>query len=153
MPSTIKKPLGARTQITLSAHNSLAQGTYVALGTITHNTNQPVDDLLEVTVTAGTSVSGGKQLLVFAKQSLDGTNFTNGPESGTSTLDEPNLFFIGAIPMNTANGTMTDVFSLASAYDGNLPYASKIIVKNDSGATLASSGNSAYHAEVTSTVA
>lgn len=151
--ATIKKPLGSRTSITTTAMNSLASGTYVVLGTITHNTNQPVDDLIEINVTAGASVSGGKQLLVFAKQSLDGTNFTSGPESGTTATDETNLFYVGAVPLNTANGAQSGVFSLASAYDGNLPYASKLIAKNDSGATLASSGNSAYHAEVTSTVA
>lgn len=151
--ATIKKPLGARTAITTTAHNSLAAGTFVVLGTITHDTNQAIDDLVEVTVVAGASISGGKQVLVYAKQSLDGTNFTNGPESGTGVLGEPNLFLIGAIPLGTTSAAHTGIFSLASAYDGNLPYASKIIVKNDSGATLAASGNSAYHAEVTSTVA
>lgn len=151
--STIKKPLGSRTTITTSAHNSLAAGAYVVLGTITHNTNQPIDDLLEVNATAGTSVSSGKQIIVFAKASLDGTNFTSGPESGTTATDEKNLIQIGVIPMESANAAQSCVFSIAAAYDGNLPYASKIIVKNDTGATLASSGNSAYHAEVTSTVA
>lgn len=151
--AAIKKPLGGRTLITSSAHNSLPAGTYVVLGTITHNTNQPLDDLLEVNVTAGSSVSGGKQLIVFAKQSLDGTNFTSGPESSTSAVDEKNLFQVGVVPLESANVAQSCIFSLAAAYDGNLPYASKIIVKNDTGATLASSGNSAYHAEVTSTVA
>lgn len=151
--ATIKKPLGARTAITTTAHNSLAAGTFVVLGTITHNTNQAIDDLVEVTVVAGASISGGKQVLVYAKQSLDGTNFTNGPESGTGVLEEPNLFLIGAIPLGTTSAAHTGIFSLASVYDGNLPYASKIILKNDSGAALGNSGNSAYHAEVTSTVA
>lgn len=151
--ATIKKPLGSRTAVTTTAHNSLAAGTFVVLGTITHNTNQAIDDLLEVTATAGASITGGKQLIVYAKPSLDGTNFTNGPESGTTALEEPNLVLVGVIPFGTTSAAHTGIFSLASAYDGNLPYASKIIVKNDSGAALAASGNSAYHAEVTSTVA
>jgi hypothetical protein len=33
-----------------------------------------------------------------------------------------------------------------------LPYASKIIVKNDSGAALAASGNSVYYSEISATV-
>lgn len=152
--ATIKKPLGSRTALPSStAHNSLPAGTYISLGTIPHNTNQPVDCFLEVNATAGASVGAGKQLVVFAKPSLDGTNFTSGPETGTSTTDETNLTFVGVLPLNTATAAQSGIFDLAAAYDGSLPYASKIIVKNDTGATLSSSGNSAYYAEVTSTVA
>jgi hypothetical protein len=46
-------------------------------------------------------VSGNKQLLVYAKASLDGTNQTTGPETGTTVTDEPNLYFVGALPLNT----------------------------------------------------
>jgi len=151
--STIKKPLSGRTLITSSAHNSLPAGTYVVLGTITHATNSPIDDLVEINVTAGATVSGGKQLIVFAKQSLDGTNFSSGPESGSSAVDEKNLCQVGVVPLETAGAAQSGIFSLVAAYDGSLPYATKLIAKNDTGATLASSGNSAYHAEVTSTVA
>ena len=151
--ATIKKPLGARTLVTNSAHNGLPAGTFVVLGTITHNTNQAIDDLVEVTVTAGASITVGKQAIVYAKPSLDGTNFINGPETGTTTVEEPNLVLVGVIPFGTTGAAHTGIFSLASAYDGNLPYASKLILKNDSGATLGASGNTVYHAEVTSTVA
>lgn len=150
----IKKPLGSRTSLpSHTAHNSLPAGTYVSLGTITHNTNQPLNAFIEVNATAGASVSNGKQLIVFAKISLDGTNFTSGPESGTSAVDEKNLIQIGVVPLETATAAQSQIFNIAAAYDGDLPYASKIIVKNDTGATLGSSGNSAYYAEITSTVA
>jgi len=139
----------ARTQVSgaAAALNSLASATYVAIGTITHATNDPLAAFLELFVTPGT-VSGNKQLLVFAQASLDGTNFETGPTSGTTTTDEPNLRFIGVIPLGTNSTQQRRVFSLAAAYpDGALPYASKIIVRNDSGAALAGSGNDAYYAE------
>jgi hypothetical protein len=149
--ATVKQVVGSRTSLTTTALNSLASATFVSAGTITHNTNQPIDVLVEVTATPGT-VSGNKQLVVFAKISLDGTNFTSGPESGTTTTDEPDLFFVGTVPLNTNSTAQTKTFSLAAALGGVLPYASKIIVKNDSGAALAASGNSVYYSEISATV-
>lgn len=150
--ATVKQVVGSRTSLTTSALNSLASATFVSAGTITHNTNQPLDVLVEVTATPGT-VSGNKQLVVFAKISLDGTNFTSGPESGTTTTDEPDLFFVGTVPLNTNSTAQTKTFSLAAALGGVLPYASKIIVKNDSGAALNASGGSVYYSEISATVA
>lgn len=143
----ITAPLGARTLLTDSALNSLASGTYVVLGTINHSTNDPLDCPVEVSVTPGT-VSGNKQMLVFAKASLDGTNFTTGPESGTTTTDEPNLIFVGSIPCGTNATLQRQIFSLAAAYGGFLPHSSKLIGKNDTGAALASSGHAVYYSEV-----
>ena len=139
--------VGARTELTTSALNSLGSGTYVSAGTLNHTTNDPVDVLIDVAVTPGT-VSGNKQVLVFAKASLDGTNFSTGPESGTTTTDEPNLIFVGAIPCNTNSAQQRGVFSLAAAFGGVLPQQSKIIIKNDTGAALASSGHSVHYSEV-----
>ena len=149
--ATVKQVVGSRTSLTTSALDSLASATFVSAGTITHNTNQPLDVMVEVTATPGT-VSGNKQLVVFAKISLDGTNFTSGPESGTTTTDEPDLFFVGTVPLNTNSTAQTKTFSLAAALGGVLPYASKIIVKNDSGAALNASGGSVYYSEISATV-
>ena len=76
-----KQVVGSRTSLTTSATQTRWHLPRLsALYTITHNTNQPLDVLVEVTTTPGT-VSGNKQLMVFAKISPDGTNFTSGPES------------------------------------------------------------------------
>jgi hypothetical protein len=150
--ATVKQVVGTRTSLTTSALNSLASATFVSAGTITHDTNQPLDVLIEVTATPGT-VSGNKQLLVYAKASLDGTNQTTGPETGTTVTDEPNLYFVGALPLNTNSTTQTKIFSLAAAYGGVLPYASEIVLRNDSGAALNASGGSVYYSEISATVA
>lgn len=150
--ATVKQVVGSRTSLTTSALNSLASATFVSAGTITHNTNQPLDVLVEVTATPGT-VSGNKQLVVYAKASLDGTNQTTGPETGTAVTDEPNLYFVGALPLNTNSTTQTRIFSLAAAYGGMLPYASEIVLRNDSGAALNASGGSVYYSEISATVA
>ena len=150
--ATIKQVVGTRTSLTTTALNSLASGTYVSCGSITHNTNQPLDVLLEVSALPGT-VSGNKQLLVFAKASLDGTNQTTGPDTGATTTDEPNLYFVGTLPLNTNTTSQTRMFSLAAAFGGVLPYASEIVVRNDSGAALNASGGSVYYSEISATVA
>lgn len=146
--ATITAVVGTRTSLTTSAMDSLASGTYVSCGTLTHTTNDPLDVLIEVKATPGT-VSGNKQLVVFAKGSLDGTNFSSGPESGTTTTDEPNLLFVGTVPCNTNSAAQTGIFSLAAVFGGVLPQQTKIVVKNDTGAALASSGHSVYYSEVT----
>lgn len=148
MATSFTVPQGARTSLTTSAMDSLASGNYVSCGTITHTTNDPLSTMIEVKVTPGT-VSGNKQVVVFAQGSLDGTNFESGPTSGSTTTDEPNLRYIGTIPCNTNSTAQTKVFDLSAAYSGPLPYASKIIVKNDTGAALAASGHHVYYSEAT----
>lgn len=146
--ATAKLSIGSRTQLSgaAAALNSLANSTYVVLGTITHvsSAKVPLDCLVELAITPGT-VSGNRQAILFAQASLDGTNFGTGPTSGTTTTDEPNLLFIGTLPLGTNAALQRRVFSLAAAYPGgSLPYATKLIVKNESGAALASSGNDLY---------
>lgn len=145
--STVTQTVGTRTN--LGALSTLASATYINAGTITFNTNKPLDVEIEVSATPGT-VSGNKQLVIFAQQSLDGTNFETGPTSGTTATDEPNLTFIGVLPLNTNSTIQRKVFKLSNAFT-TLPYAANIIVKNDSGAALAS--GSVEYSEVTTTVA
>jgi hypothetical protein len=94
--------------------------------------------LIDVSVATTNTPAGNKQLVIFAKGSLDGTNFGSGPESGTTTTDEPDLHFVGSVPLNSASTTHRKVFSLAAAYGGLLPAASKLIFKNDLGVALTS---------------
>jgi hypothetical protein len=147
MPN-VTQAVGTRT--TLGSLGTLASATYLNVGTLTFNTNKPLDVELEVSATPGT-VSGNKQLKVFAQQSLDGTNFETGPVSGTTTTDEPNLTFIGTVPLNSNATLQRKVFKLAAAFGGTLPHSAKIIVLNDSGAALSS--GSVEYSEVTTTVA
>lgn len=139
--------VGARTELTTSALDSLGSATYVSAGTINHTANDPIDVLLDVVVTPGT-VSSNKQVLIFAKSSLDGTNFSSGPESGTTATDEPNLTLVGALPCLTNSAARRGIFSLAAAFGGVLPQYTKIIIKNETGAALASTGHSVHYSEV-----
>lgn len=152
MASTVTSVVGSRTSLTTSALNSLASATYVVAGTLTHNSNKPLDVLLEVSITAPSSTSGNKQVVVFLQQSLDGSNFGTGPTSGTSATDEPDLIFVGTVPLNTVSVVHARTFSLAQAWGGTLGYASKIIIRNDCGSALPASTHSVYYSEVTGSI-
>jgi len=128
--------LGAGTEM-----NTLANGNYVSNGTIT--AAGATDIVVEVAVTPGT-VSGNKQLLVFVQVSMDNTNFSTGPTSGTTTTDQVNLKQIGVLPLNTNSTLQRDEWSLKEAL-GFVPAYAKVIVFNDSGAALAGSGNTVYY--------
>lgn len=130
--------------------DSLGSGNYTSCGNIVCATNDPLDVVIEVHVSAPTTPAGNKQLVVFGKGSLDGTNFESGPETGSTTTDEPDLTFIGTVPVNTGNATHRGVFSLAPAFGGVLPHTVKLVVKNDLGAALGTGGHGIYYAEITS---
>lgn len=153
--STVQISQSSRTPLSGAAEaiNSLAASTYVSLGTITHNVSgkTPLDTLVELSVTPGT-VTGNKQAVLFAQASLDGTVFSTGPSSGTTNTDEPNLVLIGVLPLVTNSVVQRRIFSLASAFGGVLPYATRLILKNDSGAAFASSGNDVNLLDVTGDV-
>lgn len=154
--TTAKLAQGTRTQLSgaAAALNSLASATYVALGTITHNSGGkvPLECFVELAITPGT-VSGNKQAVLYAQASLDGTNFDTGPTSGTTTTDEANLLFVGVLPLNSNATLQRRKFSLANPHGGVLPYATRLIVKNDSGAAFASSGNDVYTLDVSGDLA
>jgi hypothetical protein len=102
--------------------------------------------VVEIDAATTNTPSGNKQLAVFIQESLDGTNFRSGPTSGTTTTDEPNLKYLGSIPMNSSSVTQSAMFSVAQAL-GYCPYAFKIVVKNDLGVALTS--GSAFTSEIT----
>jgi hypothetical protein len=137
--TTITAAAGSRTNLTSSALNSLASATYVSAGTIDVSATDPLDVVIEVEATPGT-VSGNKQLVVFLKVSFDNTNFSTGPESGTTTTDETNLRFLGTLPLGTSSAQQRGAYSVMGAL-GYVPPYFKVVVKNDSGAALASSGH------------
>lgn len=145
--ASITAIVGTRTSLTTTALNSLASATYVSAGTIDLTTADPLDVLVEVAATPGT-VAGNKQVVVFAKVSLDGTNWTTGPETGTTTTDEPNLKFLGTVPCNTNSTQQVNTLSVMSAI-GYVPPHLEIVIKNDTGAALAASGHSVYYSTIT----
>jgi hypothetical protein len=151
--ATYNPSVGSRTALSfVTAIGSLASANYsVTTTALNHDTAKEPDVLVELRVRVGSTPTGNKQAVLFAKGSLDGTNWTTGPESGSTTTDEPDLFFVGAVPINTAAADHTRIFSLAAAFGGRLPKQTKLIVKNDAGVAFTS--GDLHYALVTDTVA
>ena len=122
---------------------TLAASTYITSTAIDLGASIPLDVTFEVECKPGSTPSGNKQLMFFAKLSLDNTNFGSGPESGTTATEEADLHWIGTLPTNDIN-THRKFFSLQG-----LPITRylKLVVKNDLGVAL-TSGN-IYRADIT----
>lgn len=146
--TTVKQVQGTRTSLTSSSLGTLASGTYCTSSAYNCTTNQPIDVVVECEVATTNTPSGNKQLVVFVKESLDGTNYRSGPETGTTTTDEPNLRFLGTVPIGTASTTERGTFSVALAL-GYVPQYFKIVTKNDLGVALTS--GALYTAEISAT--
>jgi hypothetical protein len=136
--ATIKSDVQSVSSLTVSTLPTLASATYSVSNTITHSINDPLDVLIDVSCTTTNTPAGNKQVVIFAKGSIDGSNFGSGPESGTTATDEPDLHYVGSLPMNTASVAHRKLFSLAAAYGGVLPVATKLVFKNDLGVALTS---------------
>ena len=145
--ATITAVQGARTALNVSGLATLASVTYCVSDALNNTTNDPLDVLVEVAVATTNTPAGNKQAVVFAKASLDGTNYQSGPESGTTTTDEPDLTPLGVVPVGTATTTHRKVFSLAAAFGGSVPEYAKIVIKNELGVALTS--GSVYTSEIT----
>lgn len=139
---------GSRSSAVL-ALGTLASATYVTSSAIDLGASIPFDVVFEVECDPNGTPSGNKQLLLFAKLSLDNTNYGSGPESGATATEESDLHLIGVLPTNDTN----DHRKFFSLRDAGVPITRylKLVAKNDMGVAL-TSGN-VYQANITATVA
>jgi hypothetical protein len=140
--ATFTQTQGPRSPSVLNL-GTLANATYIASAAIDLGSVIPLDVTLEVECDPNGTPAGNRQLILFAKLSLDNTNFGSGPESGTTATEEADLHWIGSMPCNDTN-IHRKFFSLQG-----LPITRylKLVVKNDTGVAL-SSGN-VYRADIT----
>lgn len=145
--TTQSLPATTKTSITISL-DSLASGTYVASGGYDVSAIDPYDILIEVAVVlTATATSVNKRLQVFIQTSLDNSNYSTGPTSGTTTTDEPDLMKLGDVPCNVVSTTHRRLFSVFAAL-GYIPPYFKVVCHNDLGTAL-STGCTVHYSTVT----
>lgn len=145
--STVKQVVGSRTSVTVSGLSTLASAGYATSSTVNNTTNQPLDLLVELAATPGTT-TGNMQAVLYAQASLDGTNW----QSGASTsADEADATLIGILPLAVNSTLQRLIFPVAINYGGILPPYIRFVVKNDSGAAF--TAGTIYVSEVSTTVA
>lgn len=139
--TTFTQSQGARTSVLNLG--TLASGTYITSAAIDLGPAIPLDVIFELECDPNGTPTGNKQLILFAKLSLDNVNFGSGPESGTDATNEADLHWIGTLSCNDTNAHRK-LFSLQG-----LPISRylKLVVKNDLGVAL-TSGN-VYRADIT----
>lgn len=135
--ATIKQHIGTKTALTVTGLSTLASGAYVVSEAYNCSTNDPTNIIVETSAATTNTPASNKQLLVYVKASLDGTNYQSGPESGTTATDETDLTYLGTVFMNSATTTHRKTFSLLQAL-GYVPPYFKLVFKNELGVALTS---------------
>lgn len=139
-------PAGGAYSISL---DGLASGGYVTGAEVDNTTNAYLDYLVEFVI-ADVAEAGNKQVVIFAINSLDGTNYSDAP---SATKPQGNAAWVGVISLDGTGPYRSKAFSIAAAFGGPLPPKVKLVAYNDAGIALAASGNSAYIRGVYNTIA
>ena len=149
--STVTAIQGSRTALTVTGLAALAAATFVASDAYNCAANDPLEILVEVALATTNTPTGSFKADVFIQASLDGSNYTSGPTSGTSVTDLGDLHYLGSVPINSATTTHRRVFAVSPLFGGVLPAYFKVIVKNDIDVALTS--GTVYTAEILGSVA
>lgn len=150
----IKTKYGTQNQPITITLNSLADDGKRASTAIDNTTNCFLDALVQLIITTSASApAGDKNLLVYAYGSVDGGTTYSGAATGTDAayggvagqlID--NCVLIGIISVDAASEAFeSNAFSIANAFGGKLPDHWGIIIKNQYGGSLHTSGCSAKY--------
>ncbi len=160
--ASVKEAFGTNGQaITITTNSLASSATAGRASTVVDNTaNLYLDALVTVLVkmpTSGTPAND-KAVYVFAYGTANaGTDYSDGvtgTDAAFTHTDPPNLRLVGVIacPANT-NTYRGGPFSVAAAFGGTLPEKWGIVIRNYTGLTLDSTGNSAHYQGVYATIA
>lgn len=127
--------IGSRTSLAIGGFATLAAGNYAVSNAYVCNTNKPIDVVIEVEAATTNVPVSNKVVHVFLKETLDGTNYRTGPETGAVTTDERDLLYLGPVRLNTQTNVHRASFNITQ-YLGYVPYGFKVVVKNDVGVAL-----------------
>lgn len=153
MAGDVKQKFGTSNQsMTVTNLHSLGNSTTAVWNSdaVDNSSNLYIDALVTVKIATNTSsgVSNGVAY-VFAYGTTDGgtsyTDAVDGTEGAHTTIAQPNLRPIGRVNCATTNQTYTGgPFSVAAGFGGVLPEKWGIVIMNQTGNTLKSSGNSVF---------
>lgn len=128
--------LGTTTALTGNA-NSAANGTYTSLGIIDFTAAPPHECLVEVSLQASAATTGNQQVVLYVRDSIDGTNFSVAP----SAADATNARFLGAVRLSDTVARRSAAFPVSPLFAGALPQKVEVYAFIDCGVALTSTGN------------
>jgi len=145
MSNTIKMQYGTLTTVTVTLA-SLADGSARESTKSINSSDLFIDAMIYVAIKLGAgSPSGDKQINVYFYGSIDGTNYTDNATGSDAavTLRTPTNFFGPFIISAPDSGALTYkvvIPSVASFFGGILPYCWGLVIDNQTGLTLDSTG-------------
>lgn len=142
--ATVKEQFGATTALTITLNNLTTATGFAISNQVDNTTDLFLDVLIEILI-ADVVEAGNKQILVYAIDSVDGTNWSFGNTAADALANPGALAFVGALPLNGTGPWRSRAMSLAAAFGGNVPPYWKLAVMNDAGVTLAASNNSVQY--------
>lgn len=152
--ATVQGAYGTSNQALTITLNSLASSATAGRSSaaVDNSSEKLLDALVRVNIAmpgSGT-VANDKACYVYAYGSADGgTSYDDGvagTDSAFTHSSPPNLRLIGVVSCPTNTGTYrSPLMSVAAAFGGQLPERWGIVVRNYTGVTLNSSGNSAHY--------
>ena len=116
--------------------SALASTGIVFSGTVDNTSLLYLDYLIDLTV-ADVVEAGNKQIVLYGRSSIDGTNFSN-----ADTLNHQAMTVIGYLPLNGTGPWQSRAFGVAQAFGGIIPPKFQVVIYNDAGVALATLGNS-----------
>ena len=137
--ANLKLAYSNATSLTVTGLNSLANQSTATSDAVDNTTNLYLDYLVEVSI-ADVAEAGSNTVFVYAISSVDGTNYS---DLQSTNLSAPAV--VGAVPCRGAGTWRSRAMSVAAAFGGSLPPKFKLVIYNDLGVTLASSGNSVQY--------
>lgn len=152
--ATLQQAYGSSNQAITITLNSLASSAFTGRAStyVDNATNKFADALVRVNIAmpgSGT-VANDRCCYVYAYGSADGGSTyddgVTGSDASFTHTTPPNLRLIGIVNCPTNTGTYrSPTMSVAAAFGGVLPERWGIVVRNYTGLTLNSSGNSAHY--------
>lgn len=120
---------------------TLAADTYITSSAIDRGAAIPPHETIEVVADPNGTPANDKSVHIFAQLSLDNTNFSTGPTSGTSNTNEEDLHYIGTLKCNDTS-EHTKMMSL-----DHLPKTRymKLVALNKVGTGVALTSGSIYY--------
>ncbi len=152
------------TALACTSYNSLASSTTTGVAAsavaTTGTGNNVVDALVTVALTVGAiTPSATTNILIWAVASEDGTNFAGAASGSVESFGADsaetlgsfgnNMRYLGMIHAHTASILLrSSPLSIASAFGGIMPRKWQIVIQNQTGVALSSSGNSISYSEI-----
>lgn len=142
MAGDITARFGTHSQTATITLASLGSGSQQEMTSVDNTSDKFTDALVRVKVkTASTGVSSTGYIAVYAYGSVtNGSDYGGGATGSNASISSVDgLIHIGSFPAN-ANGTafISQPFSVAAAFNNNLPAKWGIVVRNVTGAALSS---------------